>query len=187
MKLVVGLGNPGKKYEFTRHNIGFLAIDRMLDRWDCSERNIKQKAIAYQTTISDEQIVIIKPQTFMNLSGQAVAPLFHFFKLQPDDLIVLYDEVEIPPFTIRIKQGGGAAGHNGIKSIDACIGSENTNYFRIRLGVGREGDDLAGYVLSEFSKANFDSLDEVLDRSVDATELLIQGKSKEAMNQFNKK
>lgn len=186
MKLIVGLGNPGKKYQMTRHNIGFLAIDLLVQHFKASGPLSKNKSEYYETTVYGEKTLFIKPQTFMNLSGQAVQPFFDFYKCKPSDLIVIHDEIDFKPFIMKIKKGGGTGGHNGLKSIDECIGKINSDYFRIRLGIGKEGDP-SHHVLSEFPKKDFELLHIVLQECVDAVDLLLQNKELEAMNRFNQK
>jgi len=186
MKLIVGLGNPGNKYRMTRHNIGFLAVDVLAHRLRAGGPHTKNSAEYFEAEAFNEKILLIKPQTFMNLSGRAVQPFYNFYKLTPHDLIVIHDEIDFEPFSLKIKKGGGAGGHNGIKSIDESLGSDNTGYFRIRLGVGKQGDP-SKYVLSEFPEKDFENLKITLEECADAAELLIQGKDKEAMNKFNQK
>jgi aminoacyl-tRNA hydrolase len=188
MKLIVGLGNPGPKYETTRHNVGWLALDRMIDAWKASGPKTQNQAEVWSATVDGEKVLLVKPQTFMNLSGRAVAPLMQFYKCAPDDLLVLQDEVDLPPATLRIKSGGGAGGHNGLKSIDECIGSNA--YHRFRFGVGHTRDfnprmDVADWVLGQFTQSECDALDPVFDRAIAAAKLFIAGDMRKAMNLYN--
>jgi len=188
MKLIIGLGNPGLKYETTRHNVGFLAVDQLIDHFKANGPQTKNQGEIYTATAHGEKILIIKPQTFMNLSGKCVGPLFHFYKCKPEDLIVIHDDVDLKPLTIKAKKGGGTAGHNGLKSINECIGSENKDYFRIRLGVGKDTQlSTSDWVLQAFSDEEFSKLENLFQSTIKVTELLLQGKIKEAMNQFNRK
>lgn len=186
MKIVVGLGNPGPKYETTRHNVGFLAIDRLIDRWNATGPENKNQSEIYRARVGSEQLLLVKPQTFMNLSGRSVGPIFQFHKCEPTDLVVIHDDVDLPPMTLRLKTGGGTGGHNGLKSIDESIGKEHIGYHRIRIGVGKTpGRDTADHVLGPLSDSDLSALDPLLDQVAEAVELMLQGRSKEAMNRFN--
>jgi PTH1 family peptidyl-tRNA hydrolase len=191
VKLVVGLGNPGPKYETTRHNAGFLVIDRAIDRWGAREQGSSDAAEVYQATVKGEKTLVVKPQTYMNLSGRAVGALAKFYKCAPDDVIVVYDEIDLPFGVMRIKTGGGSGGHNGIKSIDASLGAGQTAYHRVRIGVGRPpaGSPLsaADYVLQQFTDPELTTLDGLFDDVVDAIEMIIQGDIRGAMNRYNGK
>lgn len=195
MKLIVGLGNPGPRYETTRHNVGFLAIDRLIDAWGAELKPSKHDAEIYEANISGQKTLLIKPLTYMNLSGRAVGPLFHYLKLNAEDLIVIHDEVDLPIHTFKIKQGGGTAGHNGLKSIDENIGNENNAYYRVRIGIGhprhfeddRKKMETADYVLGQLGQDEADLFDKVFDQVVQAIQMIIQGQAKEAMNKFHRK
>ncbi len=193
MKLVVGLGNPGAKYETTRHNVGWLALDRLVDKWNASGPTDKYNAEIWTATVKGEKVMLVKPQTFMNLSGKSVGPMFGFQKCTPTDLIVIHDELDLAPLTLRLKTGGGAGGHNGLKSIDEALGSAQTGYHRIRLGVGHPRTlqiahlSPADYVLQRFTDAELDGLDKVFDRTADAIERIIGGDVLGAMTEYNKK
>lgn len=192
MKLVVGLGNPGPKYETTRHNAGFLALDRLVDVWSARSVQAKTQAELYQAEVCGEKVLLMKPLTFMNLSGRAVAPVFRFHKCAPEDLIVIHDDLDLKPVTLRLKTGGGAGGHNGLKSIDQSLGAEQTGYHRVRIGVGHPRMfnsplEPADYVLQPFSDDELTRLDPLLDQAAKAVALLIQGQAPAAMNEFNRK
>ncbi len=190
MKLVVGLGNPGPKYETTRHNVGFLAVDRAVDRWGSNNPQRDALAEIYPTSVRGEKALVVKPQTYMNLSGRAIAPLARFYKCAPADIIVVYDEIDLPFGTVRIKTGGGSGGHNGIKSLDECLGSGQTGYHRVRIGVGRPapGSPLspADYVLQQFLDRELEALDALFEDVVNAIELIALGDIKGAMNKYNR-
>jgi PTH1 family peptidyl-tRNA hydrolase len=162
MLLFVGLGNPGSKYEKNRHNIGFMAMDDIIHRHNFSKSKNRWQAITYEGRIDTEKVLIIKPQTFMNNSGQSVGQAMRFFKLTPADIFVFYDELDIAFGKVKAKTGGGAAGHNGIRSIASHIGAD---FNRIRLGIGHPGhkDRVHGYVLGDFAKSELDTLDDMLD------------------------
>lgn len=189
MKLIVGLGNPGAKYEVTRHNIGWLALDYLIDEWKAQGPKTQEQAAVWKAKVVGEDVLIVKPMTFMNLSGRSVAPLARFYKCEPSDIIVLQDEVELSPQMIRVKTGGGAAGHNGLKSIDELLGSNE--YHRIRLGVGHSRDinpkmDLADYVLARFKQEELEGWEDVFKNVQKAIELIIQGNILKAMNDYNR-
>ena len=188
MYLIVGLGNPTKKYEKTRHNIGFDVIDALAEKYDI-EMNMKQeKAICGSGYLEGRKVLLAKPQTFMNLSGDSVAALVRFYKLDPaEELIVVYDDISLEPGNLRIRKKGSAGGHNGMKDIIAKTGSDQ--FPRVKVGVGEkpEGWDLADHVLSRFSPAERELADEAIDRAVEAVALMVQGRTDEAMNLYNKK
>lgn len=199
MKIVAGLGNPGPKYETTRHNAGFLAVDRLIDAWKATGPTYNYQGAVYQATVGSEKVMLVKPETFMNNSGECIAPLMKFYKCLPDDLIVIYDELDLKPLQMRIKTGGGTGGHNGIKSIDQCLGSDATNYHRIRIGIGHpargvhpssennHARTVVDYVLQNFTDGELAELDTCLDDVTKATELLIKGEATRAMTAYNKR
>ncbi len=191
MKLIVGLGNPGPKYETTRHNVGWLALDRLADRWKAAQPQQKHQSEYQVADFAGEKVLLIKPLTFMNLSGRAVAPFFQFHKCEPSDVIVIHDELDLPPGSLRIKTGGGAGGHNGLKSLDECLGAGKTGYHRVRIGVGHPRElglriSPADYVLQPFSDSEWKDLDPFLDRVAQAVERLMKGDVTGAMNEFNR-
>jgi PTH1 family peptidyl-tRNA hydrolase len=171
MLLLVGLGNPGGRYAGNRHNIGFMAADLIVRRHGFSPWRKRFQGEAAEGTLDGERVLVLKPQTFMNHSGQSVGEAMNFYKLTPDDVVVLYDEIDLAPGKVKVKQGGGAAGHNGIRSIDAHIGPD---FWRVRLGVGHPGDKarVHGYVLSDFAKAEDAWLEKLLDAVSDAIPLM---------------
>jgi peptidyl-tRNA hydrolase, PTH1 family len=150
MRLLVGLGNPGSRYERNRHNIGFMAADAIVRRHDFRRVRSRFNAEIAEADINGERVFVIKPQTYMNDSGDAVGPAARFYKIPPEQIAVIYDEIDLTPGKLRVKQGGGSAGHNGIRSIDAAIGYD---YWRVRLGVGHPGhkDLVQYYVLQNFA------------------------------------
>src|SRR6056300_1920501 len=161
MKLWVGLGNPGGKYAGNRHNIGFMALDRVADDHGFGPWKSKFQAEISEGRLGTEKVLLLKPQTFMNLSGQSVGEAMRFYKLTPDDVTIFQDELDLAPGKLRVKTGGGHAGHNGLRSIHQHIGEA---YHRVRLGIGHPGhkDRVAGYVLSDFAKAEQDWLDDLI-------------------------
>ena len=157
--LIVGLGNPGPEYEMNRHNIGFMAVDAVASEFGFGPFRRKFKGMMVEGKVDGRRVVLLKPETFMNLSGQSVSELASYYKIPTERMIVLHDELDLPPAKLRVKIGGGAAGHNGLKSLDQHL--PNSNYKRVRLGIGHPGDrDLvSGYVLNDFPKADRDWLD----------------------------
>ena len=194
MKLIVGLGNPGPEYTFTPHNAGFLAIDRIAEERGVVLANRRSRALTAKAIIANEECLLIKPETFMNLSGLSVAPLVQEYGLDPrKDLIVLYDELAFPLGEFRLRPNGSSNGHNGVKSITSALGTED--WIRIRIGVGKpalpDGREIkAGgkdYLLTPMRKAELAVLDEVLDRTARAVEMVVGQGIAAAMNQFNRK
>lgn len=189
MHLIVGLGNPGKQYENTRHNIGFKVLEELAHRHGADLR-LKStfNSRAAKADIDGKETFLFLPQTYMNNSGQAVSAAMKKYSIKPDNLIVIHDEIDLPPAAIKIKNGGGAAGHNGLRSIIEHLGTRD--FIRIRIGIGKhDKESLSGaeYVLSAFAKSEKKLFKEAAGKAADAAEaVLIQGLSK-AMNSFNKK
>ena len=186
MYLIVGLGNPTAKYEKTRHNAGFDVIDAIADKYGIELNLRKGKAFCGTGYIEGQKVMLAKPQTYMNLSGDSVSALVNFYKLDPmEDLIVVFDDISLVPGNLRIRKKGSAGGHNGIKNIIAQLGTQN--FQRVKVGVGEKpkGWDLADYVLGHFSKEDRGLVDDALKRVAGAVELMVQGEVDQAMNQFN--
>ena len=181
MKLFVGLGNPGAKYAQNRHNIGFMALDQIASDHGFSPWRSKFQGQMCEGKLGSEKIVMLKPETFMNLSGQSVGEAMRFFKLDSTDITVFHDELDLAPSKVRLKSGGGHAGHNGLRSIHQHIGA---HYDRVRLGVGHPGhkDRVAGYVLSDFAKAEQEWLDDVLRGIGDGAVNLAQDEGPKFLN-----
>lgn len=180
MRLLVGLGNPGTSYAFNRHNIGFMAAERIAASFTFSPWRARFQGHACEGEIGGVRVLALKPATFMNLSGQAVGEMSRFYKIEPADVIVLHDELELAPGRLRIKQGGGNAGHNGLKSIDAHIG---VDYWRVRLGIGHPGNKnlVSGYVLQDFAKSDSAWLVPFLDAISTAAPHLVAGEDNKFM------
>ncbi|WRP06691.1 aminoacyl-tRNA hydrolase [Rossellomorea aquimaris] len=185
MKLIVGLGNPGSQYEKTRHNIGFVIIDALADRLGVSLNQSKFKGLYGTYHYKGEKIVLLKPLTYMNLSGESIVPLMDYFNIEDEDLLVIYDDLDLPVGKIRLRQKGSAGGHNGIKSTIAHLGSQNFN--RLRIGIDRpvNGMSVPDYVLGRFSKEDQGELDKVISASVEACETWFDKPFLEVMNKFN--
>jgi peptidyl-tRNA hydrolase, PTH1 family len=188
VKLIIGLGNPGIEYQFTPHNLGFLTIDRIANGLGIEIRNRQCRALTARATIAGEPAVLAKPETYMNLSGLSVRELVaeHLVDVQRD-LIVIYDELDLPLGTIRIRQRGSSAGHNGMESILGALGTDE--FLRIRLGIApdRKVVDGVKYVLTPFRKAQEKAVDELLDTAVQAVEVIIREGPDSAMNRFNRR
>ena len=181
MKLIVGLGNPGAKYAGNRHNIGFMAVDRIASDHGFGPWRAKFQGLVSEGRIGGDKVILLKPGTFMNLSGQSVGEAMRFHKLTPADVIVFHDEIDLAPAKVRVKTGGGHAGHNGLRSIHSHLGPE---YDRVRLGVGHPGhkDAVPGFVLRDFAKADQDWLDDVLRGISDGIDQLVAGDSGRFLN-----
>ncbi|MDR2737202.1 MAG: aminoacyl-tRNA hydrolase [Gracilibacteraceae bacterium] len=183
MKAIIGLGNPGLDYAETRHNVGFL----LLDQWG------KTRGLSYkgrfrgkfaEDRFDNEKVFLLKPQTYMNLSGMAAAELVGFYQLDPEDLLVVHDDIDLPLGKLRLRAQGGAGGHNGLKSIQTHLGS--TEYWRLKIGVGRPtDDDVAGHVLSPFGKAEKQEIEEAVLVGLQVLDLWLRGEAERAMNLFN--
>lgn len=186
MYLIVGLGNPGLSYRKTRHNAGFQALDALAERYGIRVKTKGFSALYGEGRIGNECVILCKPQTYMNLSGDAVQGLMHFYKLAPERLIVLYDDIDLPTGSMRIRANGSAGSHNGMRSVIACVNSEN--FARIRIGVGRdESLMLRDYVLKRPSKEEQKQLEEVFEHAADAAALIVAGNIGEAQTKYNKK
>ncbi|MHC1741180.1 MAG: aminoacyl-tRNA hydrolase [Anaerolineaceae bacterium] len=183
--LIIGLGNPGREYRLTRHNIGFMAIDEMASHWNFISKKVQCKALVTMGSFNRNKVILAKPQTYMNLSGQAVSGLVNFYKISIDHLLVINDDIDIPFGTIRIRPGGGSAGQKGVGSIIERLGTQE--FARMRLGIGRPPGqmDSAAYVLQRFIKEEEEFLENFLHKANEAVEeFIIQGLN-QAMNKYN--
>jgi PTH1 family peptidyl-tRNA hydrolase len=188
VKLIVGLGNPGIEYQFTPHNLGFLAIDRIAQQCGVEVRNRQCRALTARAVIGSEPVLLAKPETFMNLSGISVRELVAQHELRPEsDLVVIYDELDLPLGMIRIRQRGSSAGHNGMESLIGALGTQE--FLRIRLGIApdRKISDGVKYVLTPFRKKELKVVDEVLDTAAEAVNVILKEGPAAAMNRFNRK
>ena len=183
MFLVVGLGNPGDKYDGTRHNIGFETIDYISSKYNIDVTRVKFKGVIGEGFIGGEKVILLKPTTYMNLSGESVREAMSFYKLTEEDIVIIYDDISLEVGKIRIREKGSAGGHNGIKSI---ISNINTDVFpRIKIGVGQPTGDLVSHVLGRFSKEEAEDLKEVVEVSSKAVEIIMKSGTKDAMNKVN--
>ena len=187
IKLIVGLGNPGDKYTDTRHNAGEWLIERLARRFNVS-LNPESKFFGKtaRTLVNGKEVRLLVPTTFMNLSGKAVGALASFYRIKPEEILVIHDELDLPPGTAKLKQGGGHGGHNGLKDIVVQLGNNN-NFYRLRIGIGHPGhrDLVAGYVLNKPSLADRDALEKVLDEATDCVEMIFKDGMVKATNRLN--
>ena len=188
MYIIAGLGNPTKEYDNTRHNIGFAAIDALADKYGISVSDVKNKALMGKGVINGNKVMLLKPLTYMNLSGEAIRAAVDYYKIdEKSELIVIYDDISLDVGQLRIRKKGSAGGHNGIKNIIAMTGTQN--FMRIKVGVGEKpkGWDLADYVLGRFSTEDRAKVEEAIGHAMDAAVLMMQGEVDKAMNDYNSK
>ena len=184
--LIVGLGNPGEKYENTRHNVGFRVIDELAERQNAPVQKLKFKALTNLLTISGEKVLVMKPITYMNLSGEAVRPAADFYKIPPERVLVISDDVSLPIGKLRIRKGGSAGGHNGLKSIIQHLGTDQ--FPRIKIGVGEKPHpdyDMADWVLSKFTGEDLKTIQVAVKKAADAVACYLENGPDKAMNRFN--
>ena len=183
MFLIVGLGNPGKEYEGTRHNIGFEAIDYIADKYNIELNRIKFKGIFGEGMINGKKVILLKPTTYMNLSGESIREVVNFYKISNEDIIVIYDDISLEVGRLRIREKGSHGGHNGIKSIIANLSSDV--FPRVKIGVGGPKGDLVSHVLGKFSNSEIEVLRESIMATSEAVATILSRDTKEAMNKFN--
>ena len=183
MKMIVGLGNPGQQYAKTRHNVGFMAVDKLCQDLNAAVNKSKFKALIGESYIEQQKVILVKPQTYMNLSGEAVGALARWYKLNPSDVIVIYDDMDLPLGRLRIRPKGGPGGHNGMKSIIAHLGTEE--FPRIRVGIGRAEYDSVNYVLGNFAEQELDVINGIITKAVESIHVWIRKDISAAMNKFN--
>lgn len=183
MFLIVGLGNPGKEYENTRHNIGFDAIDSIANKYNIEVSKSKFKGVYGDGFIGGEKVILLKPTTYMNLSGESVREVLDFYKLTEEDILVIYDDISLEVGRLRIREKGSHGGHNGIKSIIANLGTDV--FPRVKIGVGAPKGNLVSHVLGKFSEDEIEILRETIKASSDAVSIMIKSDAKEAMNKLN--
>lgn len=186
MYVIAGLGNPGKKYENTRHNMGFITIDQLAEKHDIKIDKLKFKALVGEGRIAGQKVLLVKPQTYMNLSGESIRDVMNFYKLEPENLIVIYDDIDIEAGTLRIRKFGSAGTHNGMKSVVYQLQSDR--FPRIRVGIGsQKKGDLVNFVIGGFSKEEVPVLEEAISNAVLAVECIVEEGIDKAMNQYNTK
>ncbi|MCI8285040.1 MAG: aminoacyl-tRNA hydrolase [Firmicutes bacterium] len=186
MKFIVGLGNPGREYENTKHNVGFLTVDILAEKLGIKVNKIKFKGLIGEGFIGGEKVILVKPQTYMNLSGNCVREVLAFYKAEPSDMIVIYDDIDIPLGTLRIRKKGSAGTHNGMRSVIYDIQSDN--FPRIRIGIGSEHKgDLVNYVISGFSGEAKDEIEKTILRAADAAICMVENGIDKAMGEYNTK
>ena len=187
MKIIAGLGNPGQEYAHTRHNVGFFVVDELARRWGAAFARSRHEALVAERGSGSQRIFLMKPQTYMNLSGVAVGGLARFYKIAAEDLIVVYDDIDLPPGRLRIRQDGGPGGHRGVESLIVHLGSES--FVRVRVGVGRPpaGIEAAGHVLRGFLPQELPVMRDAVTQAADAVEAVLSLGVVKAANRFNKK
>ncbi|SOC26316.1 peptidyl-tRNA hydrolase [Ureibacillus xyleni] len=185
MKLIIGLGNPGKQYEYTRHNIGFECIDALSKKWDAPLNQMKFNGMYATVHRPEGKVMLLKPLTYMNLSGECVRPIMDYFDINIEDIIVIYDDLDLETGKLRLRQKGSAGGHNGIKSLIQHLGTQEFN--RVRVGISRPpaGMKVPDYVLSKFPKEEGPVIEQAIDKTVAAVETSLTKKFLEVMNEFN--
>ncbi|MBE7063578.1 MAG: aminoacyl-tRNA hydrolase [Clostridia bacterium] len=183
MFLIVGLGNPGRKYEDTRHNVGFKAIDYLSDRWNIPVKKIRFRALIGEGMVGTEKVILVKPSTFMNASGESVGEIVRYYNLAPENVIVIQDDVALPVGRLRIRPKGSDGGHNGIKSILYHL--ESDTFIRLKIGVGGAEHDMVSHVLGTFSKADGIAVTNCIKASDEIIETIMRHGAGEAMNRFN--
>ncbi|MEN6349137.1 MAG: aminoacyl-tRNA hydrolase [Syntrophomonas sp.] len=183
MKIIVGLGNPGRRYSNTRHNTGFRVVEELAGRYIIEKEESKYDALLGHLRIGMEKIILVKPLTYMNLSGRTVGPLVRWFKLDPGNLLVAYDDMDIEPGKIRIRGSGGSGGHKGMTSIIDSLGTQN--FPRIRVGIGRSPEGVIDWVLGEFGKDEKDIMPAAINRAASAAECWVKQGIDAAMNAYN--
>lgn len=184
-KLIIGLGNPGARYDGTRHNVGFAVMDRLARRWNIAIEQLKWDALVGEGRVAGDKVVLMKPQTFMNLSGKAVRQAVDFFKIDPQDVIIVVDDIDIHLGTVRVREKGSAGTHNGLRSVVQELSS--SNFIRIKIATGHRPAswDLADFVLSHFTEEEQTTIDEELDAATEAVEEILEKGVHDAMNTWN--
>ncbi|HHT7222039.1 TPA: aminoacyl-tRNA hydrolase [Bacillus cereus] len=185
MKLIVGLGNPGREYELTRHNIGFMAIDELAKRWNISLKEQKFKGVFGAGFVNGEKVILLKPLTYMNLSGESIRPLMDYYKIDVEDFVVMYDDLDIPVGKLRLRMKGSAGGHNGVKSTISHLGTQE--FQRIRMGIDRpkNGMKVVDYVLGRFTSEEIPDVNHSIEKAADACEEWLNKPFLQIMNTFN--
>lgn len=185
MKLIVGLGNPGREYELTRHNIGFMAIDELSKRWNIPLNEQKFKGLFGAGFVNGEKVILLKPLTYMNVSGESIRPLMDYYKIDVEDFVVMYDDLDIPVGKLRLRMKGSAGGHNGVKSTIAHLGTQE--FQRIRMGIDRpkNGMKVVDYVLGRFTAEEMPEVERAIEKSADACEEWLETPFLQVMNTFN--
>ncbi|MGA4466688.1 aminoacyl-tRNA hydrolase [Bacillus bombysepticus] len=185
MKLIVGLGNPGREYELTRHNIGFMAIDELAKRWNISLNEQKFKGVFGAGFVNGEKVILLKPLTYMNLSGESIRPLMDYYKIDVEDFVVMYDDLDIPVGKLRLRMKGSAGGHNGVKSTISHLGTQE--FQRIRMGIDRpkNGMKVVDYVLGRFTSEEIPNVNHSIEKAADACEEWLNKPFLQIMNTFN--
>lgn len=184
MKMIVGLGNPGSEYAKTRHNIGFMLVDKLAENLKVAVNKSKYKALIGEAHIGQEKVLLVKPQTYMNLSGEAVGPLARWHKLNAEDIIVVYDDMDLPLGKLRIRAKGGSGGHNGMKSIISVLGTED--FPRMRIGIGKNQANTVNHVLGKFNAEETAELEKTIEQTLLAVQTWVRQDINASMNKYNR-
>ncbi len=184
---IVGLGNPGREYAETKHNVGFCVIDRLAEKYDIRVDKFKNKAFVGDGRILDKRVLLVKPQTYMNLSGESVREIVNFYKIPQERFVVIFDDTSLPCGSVRIREKGSHGGHNGIRNIIACMGTDVFNRIKVGIGEKPNGWDLADYVLAKFAPDDLPAMEEGMDKAVLGVELILSRGVAEAANRVNQK
>ncbi|MEG6617171.1 aminoacyl-tRNA hydrolase [Peptococcaceae bacterium 1198_IL3148] len=184
MKMIVGLGNPGPEYAKTRHNVGFMLVDKLAESLKVTVNKSKNKALIGETQMGQEKILLVKPQTYMNLSGEAVGALARWYKLTATDIIVIYDDMDLPLGKLRIRPAGGSGGHNGMKSIIAALGTEA--FPRMRIGIGKNQANSINHVLGKFNAEEMATIDATIEQTMQAVQTWVRQDINASMNKYNR-
>ena len=185
MYVIVGLGNPGKQYEHTRHNVGFDVIDILAKEYGISVTKIKHKALIGEGRVGSEKVILVKPQTYMNLSGETLIDIYNYYKVDSNNIVVIYDDIDLEVGKIRIRKKGSGGTHNGMRSILKCLGTNECPRVRIGVSKPRQGQDLADFVLSRFRKEEADDIQDGLEKAAKAVDCMIRENLDLAMNKYN--
>ncbi|MGN0135859.1 aminoacyl-tRNA hydrolase [Anaerotignum sp.] len=184
---IVGLGNPGRQYEETKHNVGFRVIDKLAEKYDIEVNKFKNKALVGDGTMKGKRVLLVKPQTYMNLSGESVREIVNFYKIPQERFVVIFDDTSLPCGSVRIREKGSHGGHNGIRNIIDQMGTDEFNRIKVGIGEKPRGWDLADYVLAKFNPDDLPLMEEGMDKAVQGVELMLSRGIKEAANRVNQK
>lgn len=185
VKVIIGLGNPGKQYADTRHNVGFMAIDKISEQWNIAVQQNKFRALIGEGFIESTRVLLVKPQTYMNLSGESINELVRFYKLDVDDLVVIYDDLDLPVGKLRLREKGSAGGHNGIKSLIAHLGTQEFKRIKIGISRPRPGQSVSHYVLDPFPATDRPLIQQAIEQAAEASSQWTKQSFIQVMNQFN--
>lgn len=185
MKVIVGLGNPGRQYADTRHNVGFMTIDKISEQWNIPVQQNKFKALIGEGMVDGQRVILVKPQTYMNLSGESVGELVRFYKLDVADILIIYDDLDLPVGKVRLREKGSAGGHNGIKSLIAHLGTQEFKRIKIGIARPRPGQSVSNYVLEPFSTTDLPAIQQAITHAAEASREWLKQSFLLVMNKYN--